>query len=443
MKKIQTNYLNEIKQKYLENDLNSIARHALNNNMITDIIKSNKNSEFVQNNFSINLDTLPVTNQMQSGRCWIFAGCNFLREYTARKYNLESFELSQNYVAFYDKLEKANYFLESMVKLKDKDITDRVVMHLLNEPVSDGGQWDMFVNIIKKYGIVPKTVFPENYQSSNTAQINIILNRYLRKTALMIRKVKTTKEIETIKKKAIKDIYYTLCTSFGYPPCKFSFDFTDKKKKYHYKDNLTPKSFLNEFIGIKLDDYVSIINAPTKDKPFNKVYTVKYLGNVVEGNIVKYLNLDITRLKELTIKQLKNKELVWFGSDCVKYGYFDKKGGLWDDKSYNEDLLFQIDTFMTKEEMLDYRESTMNHAMVLTGVNLVKEKPTKWKIQNSWGDKVANKGYYVATDSWFDRFVYQVVINKKYLNDSELKALDKEVIYLEPWDPMGSLATLK
>lgn len=440
MKQIQKSYLNDIKKEYLEDNAYSIARHALNNNMIVDIIRSNKNSSLTQNNFSINIETLPVSNQMQSGRCWIFAGCNFLREFTAKKYNMDSFELSQNYVAFYDKLEKSNYFLESMISLKDKDVTDRVVMHLLNEPISDGGQWDMFVNIVKKYGIVPKSVFPENYQSSNTAQIDILLNRYLRRAALMIRKASSLKEIDTIKNNSIKEIYFMLCTSFGTPPSRFSFDFTDKKKKYHYKENLTPKTFLNEFIGVKLDDYVSIINAPTKDKPYNNVYTVKYLGNVYEGNIVKYLNLDMKRLKELTIKQLKDGIPVWFGSDCIKYGYFNKNGGLWDDKSYNEDLLFQIDTFMTKEEMLDYRESTMNHAMVLTGVNLVGENPTKWKIQNSWGDKVANKGYYVATDSWFDRFVYQVVVDKKYLNEKELNAIKGEVHYLEPWDPMGSLA---
>ena len=187
-----------------------------------------------------------------------------------------------------------------------------------------------------------------------------------------------------------------------------------------------------------MTQYVSIINAPTKDKPFDRLYTVKNLGNVAEGNTVKYLNLEMDRFKELVINQLKNGELVWFGSDCVQYADF--KGGIWDDMYIDRDVLLQIDTQMTKEEQLDTRESAMNHAMVITGVNLDNDVPNKWKIENSWGDKDAFKGYHVATDSWFDRYVYQAVINKKYLSEEEVEILDSKPIELELWDPMGTLA---
>ena len=202
--------------------------------------------------------------------------------------------------------------------------------------------------------------------------------------------------------------------------------------------NITPKEFLERYIGINLNEYVSIINSPTKDKPFNQTYTVKYLGNVIEGNAVKYLNMEMDRLKELVIEQLKNNEPVWFGSDCVKGS--DRESGIWDDLSFDRDLLFQVDTKMSKGAMLETRESAMNHAMVITGVNLEDERPTKWKIENSWGDTVANKGYYVATDSWFSKFVYQAVINKKYLTEEEKMNLEKEPQKLELWDPMGTLA---
>jgi len=440
MREIKKEQLSKLNSLYKDNIINTIAKNALNKNTISSLVKNTTQNEFVQNNFSINIETLKVTNQMQSGRCWIFASCNFLREFTAKKYNLEDFELSQNYITFYDKLEKSNFFLDVMIQLKDKPLDDRLLLHYLSNPVDDGGQWDMFVNIVKKYGIVPKSAYPETYQSSNTEQINIILNRFLRKTTMLIRKSKSKKEINKIRKEAVEKIYSVLCNAFGTPPVKFTFDYTDKKKKYFYTDIITPKEFFNKYIGISLNNYVCIINSPTKDKPFNKVYVDKNLKNVIEGKDITYLNLDINRMKELTIKQLSNKTPVWFGSDCVKYGYFDREGGLWDDKSYNEDLLFQIDSYLTKDEMLDYRESSMNHAMVLTGVNIINNKPTKWKVQNSWGDKIGNKGYYVATTSWFERFVFEVVIDKKYLSKKELEALKEKPTYLDPWDPMGSLA---
>ena len=440
MKQIQKRHLEKLKTLYLNNDIYSISRHALSRNKISDLVRNTERTEFTQNQFSIDIQTLPVTNQMQSGRCWIFAGCNILREYTAKKYKLKNFELSQNYISFYDKLEKSNFFLEKMIELKEKPLDDRLVLHILDNPIDDGGQWDMFVNIVKKYGVVPKNAYPETFQSSNTDQLDKILNRYLRKITNLIRDNKSVKQLNEIKQTAMDNIYYLLCSSFGVPPTKFSFEYVDKNKKYHCIDDLTPKRFFSECVGINLDNYVSIINAPTKDKSFNKLYYVKHIGNVCDGKPVTFLNLEMKRFKQIVLSQLSDKNPVWFGSDCDKYGYFNTDEYLWDDKSYNEDLLLQIDSFMTKDEMLDYRESQMNHAMVLTGVNIKNNKPTKWKIQNSWGEKIANKGYFVATDSWFDRFVYQAVVNKKYLTEEEKQLLNMQKIPLDPWDPMGTLA---
>ena len=191
-------------------------------------------------------------------------------------------------------------------------------------------------------------------------------------------------------------------------------------------------------MGDILKNYVSIVNAPTKDKPYNEVYTVDYLGNVIGGKEIRYLNLEMKEFKKLVVKQLKNRELVWFGSDCSRYG--DRPNGLWDDKLFAYDDSFGMDLTLSKESSLDNRHSAMNHAMVLTGVNLIDEEPTKWKIENSWGTNVANKGYYMCSDSWFDRFVYQAVINKKHLTTKQLKCLEKEPKHLNPWDPMGTLA---
>ncbi|MBR4618586.1 MAG: C1 family peptidase [Bacilli bacterium] len=441
MKEITKEQLQKIKEEYKNNKIYTLSRCALNKNKISDLVRVGEQSEYVGNNFSIDIETMKVANQKNSGRCWIFAGLNILREKVAKKYNIEEFELSQNYVAFYDKLEKCNYFLNSVIELASKDKDDRLLSFILMRGIEDGGQWDMFVNVVKKYGVVPKQVFPETFQSENTSEIDNVLNRYLRKTTFKIRKLYkdgNTEKIAVLKDKTMEEIYKLLCSAFGIPPESFSFEYVDKNKKYNILKNITPLEFLNEFVDINLDEYTSIINSPTSDKPFNETYTIKYLGNVIEGKKILHLNLDYKRFKELVLTQLKDRQPVWFGSDCSKYG--DRDIGLWDDKSYNESDLLQINLEMSKEEMLDMRESAMNHAMIFTGVNIDNDVVTKWKIENSWGDEKANKGYYIATDSWFDSYVYQAVINKKYLTAEEKNKLEEEPKELEPWDPMGTLA---
>ncbi len=438
MLEIKKENLEKIKESYLNEDVYTIARHAMAKSKITDLAKVTEQTEYTRNYFSINLKTLPVTNQKQSGRCWIFAGCNVLREKIAQKYNLEKFELSQNYISFYDKLEKCNYFLSTIIEFSGVSANDRTVDTILQNGICDGGQWDMFVNIVNKYGVVPQDAYPETYQSSNTRSINSILNRYVRKFAYDIKKLSSKEDMELLQSKVMENIYKVLCSSFGVPPTKFNFEYEDKDKNYGIVKNLTPHEFMEKYVEIDLSEYVSIINSPTKDKPFNNMYTVKYLGNVVEGNPVSYLNLDMYRFKQIVIEQLKDGEPVWFGSDASQARDIDE--GLWDDLSFDIDTLLQIDTNLSKEGKLDTRDSAMNHAMVITGVNLDEDKPTKWKIENSWGKKVANEGYYVASDSWFDKFVYQAVVNKKYLNMGELQDLFKEPIRLELWDPMGTLA---
>ena len=438
MKEINNKWLELADKGFRKNDKLRVLQRCLSKNSIdssTYVLEHETNDQF---RFSIDIPTMTATNQKQSGRCWIFAGLNLLREEIAKKYNIESFELSQNYVAFYDKLEKINYALESLIELKDRDNDDRVVHWVLTSGIADGGQWDMLVNIIEKYGLVAKDAMLETAISSETRTINYLINAMIRKFNEKIRKEKNIKEIQKIKESTLKDAYNLLCTCFGTPPTKFDFEYVDKNKEYHLKQDITPLEFYKEYVGDILKDYVSIVNAPTKDKPFNEVYTVDYLGNVVDGKEIRYLNLEMKEFKKLVVKQLKNKELVWFGSDCSRYG--DRPNGLWDDKLFAYDDSFGIDFTLTKESSLDNRHSAMNHAMVLTGVNLVDGEPTKWKIENSWGNNVANKGYYMCSDSWFDRFVYQAVIHKKHLSSKQLKYLEKEVKHLNPWDPMGTLA---
>lgn len=392
-------------------------------------------------NFSIDIKTMASTNQKSSGRCWLFAATNVLREKVAAEKNLESFELSQAYLAFWDKFERCNYYLESIIETADRDIDDRTVVFILQSGVQDGGQWDMFVNVIEKYGICPRDNFPDNAQSCGTAQMNQQLNVSLKHDAARLRSLyasgASAEELNAEKERMLEGIYVFLCTCYGVPPRTFDFEYKDKDGKIGLEKDYTPLTFKEKYVGDMLRDYVSIINGPTADKPFHKLYTVELLGNVVDGAPIRYLNLPMDEFKAAVLAQMKDNEIVWFGSDCGKYG--ERSKNLWDPALYDYTSVTGLPVDMTKAEQLDYHYSAMNHAMVLTGVHLVDDKPTRWKIENSWGTDGPNGGYYFCTDEWFDRFVYQAVVHKKYLG-AYADALESEPVVLKPWDPMGTLA---
>ncbi len=440
MAEISKNKLLEFRKKYEQNEVFKVLRLALVKNPLSDIssvIEAEKATTF---KFSIDLPTLSVNNQRASGRCWLFAGLNVLREKAAKLYNVKDIEFSQNYQAFWDKYEKSNYFIEAMDDFLDSDNDDRTFKHLLRMGIQDGGQWDMFVNLVNKYGVVPKDVMPETHASSNTRFLNRLINMKLRQYAMKARSLaqnKRVSEIAKLKEETLYELYSLLATNLGLPPTEFDFEYVDKDKNYHLVKDLNPLKFY-ENIGLDLNDYISVINSPTDDKPYNKNYTIAYLGNVVEGKLINHLNLPMKRLEELIIKQLKDDEVVWFGCDVSFDG--DRKKGIWDDQSYDFKSTFQMDFSMSKKDRLDYLSGAMNHAMVITGVNLVEDKPTKWKIENSWGEENGLKGYYLMSQSWFLEHTYQIVINKKYLTKDELKAYHEAPKILKPWDPMGSLA---
>lgn len=400
------------------------------------------NSQFT---FSNEIDTGKVTNQKSSGRCWMFAGLNVLRQRIIEQYNLKDFELSQCYTMFWDKLEKSNYFLESIIDTLDKPVDDRLVMWILANPIQDGGQWDMLANIIEKYGVVPKYVMPETFHSSSSGKMNSLVALKLRQSALTLRKLHeggaSVESIRNEKEKILDEIYKMLCLFLGEPPKKFDFEYKDKDEKFHRCKDLTPMKFYDEFVDVNIRDYVSIINAPTDDKKFNNAYTVAYLGNVKGAKDIKYLNVNIDTLKELAVKQLEDNQTVWFGCDVGKLS--NSTIGIMDDNLYNYDQVLGTNLELSKGERLEYGESCLTHAMVLTGVNISDGKPNRWKVENSWGDEKGDKGYFVMSDSWLEKFTYQVVINKKYLSKEQLKAYEKEPLVLNPWDPMGSLAIMR
>ncbi len=438
MEEIKLETLSKDLKDYQKDNKNTVLRHALTKTSLSSLVRTQDEIEDVNFDFEINLKTLSAANQKQSGRCWIFAATNVLREQIAQQLNIGEFELSQSYLAFYDRLEKCNYVLETIIELLDKDYDDRTLTFVLQSGVGDGGQWDMFANLVNKYGLCPKHVYPETTTSSATRDTGLLINFNLRKFASDAKALKNINEVRKLKDEVLRNIYFLLVSAYGLPPQKFDFEYTDKDGVYHREEGLTPLSFKDKYIGKHINDYVSLINAPTKDKPFNKSFTVKYLGNVVGGKPVRHLNLPMERLKELILAQLKDGHIVWFGSDVGFYG--DREVGIWDDRIFDYQSAVSLDFKVDKGEALDYRMSAMNHAMCITGVAFKNGKPSKWKIENSWGTANGKDGFYYMSASWFDRFVYQAVVDKKYLSEDELKAYNAEPIELKPWDPMGSLA---
>ncbi len=430
-----------IRTDYASDPKNRVIRNALSRHPISDIVFVSDSLRDTRMTFSNTVKTMPVTNQRSSGRCWIFAGLNVLREVVAKKLGLKGqFELSQNYISLFDKIEKANFALESCIRLCDREPSDRVFQFILGDPVSDGGQWDMFVNLVRKYGLMPKDAFPETFQSENTRELNFLVNATIRdfaSKAHALAKEGKTKEVRPLKEETIAKIYKMYLDAFGVPPTEFDFEWVDEKEKFH-KEHFTPNSFFEKYIGEEIGEYQSLINSPTADKPFNRNFTIDYLGNVLEGKPINHVNVSMEEMKAAIIRQLLAGEPVWFGSDVSFYR--DRNSFAWDDKAYDYETPFGISQAFDKGAMLDFRHSAMNHAMVITGVDLEDGKALKWKIENSWGDGSGDKGYYVMSATWFDHFVYQAVVKNKYLTKEQLKAAKGEPIHLDPWDPMGTLA---
>jgi len=388
------------------------------------------------------------TDQQRSGRCWMFASLNTMRYRVIKKYDLKTFELSQCYPLFWDKMEKSNWFFENVLDTLDEPLTGRLMAFLLDAPIGDGGQWDMFKSLVRKYGVVPKEAMPETACSRNTSDMDRYLTRYPRGAAKRLRETHAAGEnaesLREMKKAMMEDVYHLMVTCLGEPPASFSVRLRDKDEKLVLSGVYTPQGFFDEAVGMELDDYVSLISAPTADKPFGHTYTVSRLGNVVEDGGVRYLNLEPIELKHAAIAQLRDNLPVWFGCDVAQSYLRDE--GIMDTNALDVDGLFgfPVEGALDKAGRLDYGESVMTHAMVLEGVDLDADgEPTLWKVENSWGKDHGRDGFDTLSDAWFNEYVYQVVVDKKYLSPEERETYDTEKpTVLDPWDPMGSLARL-
>jgi bleomycin hydrolase len=420
-----------------------LAMNAVTKTSLHSVAQNREAAVAANHVFSHTVKAGLATAQKSSGRCWLFAGLNPMRVAAMEAMNLENFELSQNYPMFWDKLEKANYFLESILQTLNEPVDGRLLMWLLQAPIQDGGQWHMFVNIVRKYGVVPKSVMPETESSGNTGLMNAHITAALRDYACRLREQASAgaplEALRAAKTEYLAQVYRMLAIHLGEPPQEFLWQWRDKDNKFTRDGLLTPQQFRERRVPYDLDSKVCLIHAPTADKPFNRTYTIDYLGNVVEGEIIRYLNVEIDVLKKATLDSILAGDAVWFGCDCGKM--LDRDLGVWDTDLYDYALVYGSTCKLNKAERLDYGHSAMNHAMVFTGVDVDdRGAPTKWRVENSWGDDKADKGFYVMTDRWFDEYVYEVAVDRARVPAEALAALDEEPIHLPPWDPMGALA---
>ena len=392
--------------------------------------------------FSTVLDNWSVTNQSRTGRCWMFAGLNLFRAETRGVLNLKEFEFSQNYLMFWDKLERANFVLEAIIETADRPSDDRTVSWLLQRSIEDGGQWDMFAGLVKKHGVVPKTVMPETQSSSSSARMNSILNYQMRQGAKEIRDVYAIEggldEMRRVKEQVLQVIFQILCIHLGTPPARFDWQWKDKDGQFTRDGQMTPLEFARKYVTTPFEEYVCLVHDPRETSPEGSTFTIAYLGNVVDAPQIKYLNVDIKVIKDITMRLLQDGKPVWMGCDTGKQMHRDL--GLWDADLFDYPGVYGAGFWLDKAARLEYHQTRMTHAMLFTGVDVVDGEPRCWRVENSWDDKVGDKGFFLMNDSWFAEYMFEIAAPKSYLPEHLQKALDLEPIVLPPWDPMGSLA---
>ena len=430
----------ELRKGFDAEPSNKVAQNAVTNVQLPDLTLDRDLVQDIDDSFSTKLDDWKVTAQMRSGRCWLFATLNLLRVGAMKKMKLKNFEFSQAHIHFWDKFERANHLLESIIETSDRPVDDRTIHFLLSDPIGDGGQWNMATNLIRKHGLVPKSAYPESNSSSATRWMNAELKNILRSSACEIRAIVddggSVEEAREHKEKRIADIWNMLCIHLGTPPKTFNWQWRDKDGDFHRNGRMTPQQFASEFVDIDWEDYVCIVNDPRNE--YYQTYTVDFLQNVAGGPPVVYLNVPSKEMKGITQKLLEDGIPVWMGCDVGKE--MDRKRGLWDADLFDVEGLYGIEYGMDKADRLRHNQTMMTHAMLFTGVDVVNGRPRRWRVENSWGQDTGQKGYYTMNDSWYDQYMFEIAAPTSYLNEKMQAGLESEPVVLPAWDPMGSLA---
>ncbi|OIK05429.1 aminopeptidase C [Streptomyces monashensis] len=433
-------HLESFDKEFAARPVNRLMQNAVTQTSVDDVALDRRILTGIDHSVSHHLDDWKVTNQKQSGRCWMFAGLNLLRVGAARKLGVKDFEFSQNHLLWWDKFERANHFLEAVIETSDREVDDRTVAHLLEDPISDGGQWNMFVALIAKHGLVPKSAMPETHSSSATRAMNRALKTLLRQGARDLRGLagEGAEAQREHKREVLAAVHRVLGIHLGTPPQRFLWQWEDKDKAFHRDGWLTPAEFAASYVELPLEEYVCLVHDPRASSPVGRTFTVEYLGNVVDGPPVVYLNVGMELLKRLAMESITGGEPVWFGCDVTKMMRSD--AGVWDAALFDYAAVYDAPFTMDKADRLLHHDTQMTHAMLFTGVDVVDGAPRRWRVENSWGEEKADRGFWTMNDSWFDEHVFEIAARRSALPPRLAAALDEPPIVLPAWDPMGALA---
>ena len=430
---ISEDMLSRIRQSYTASPEQKAVKNALASNSIATLAINAENLAMVDTHFSHRVETKGITDQKGSGRCWLFTGLNVLRAKMISKYDLPSFEFSQNYNSFYDLLEKSNLFLQAMIDNRDLPLEDRKIDWLMKNAIGDGGQFTGVSNLIMKYGVVPKAAMPETFQSNNTSQMQNILRLKLREFGLELRELKPAKAAKR-KEEMLSEIYCILVKCLGVPPTEFEWARYDKAGNLVSKKTYTPKSFYEEYIGEELEkNYIMVMNDPSRE--YNKVYEIEYDRHVYDGENWLYINLPIEQIKPMAIASIKDNTAMYFSCDVGKF--IDRANGTLDIANFDYASLFNTSFPMDKKQRIQTFSSGSSHAMTLIAVDLDENgEAKKWMVENSWGAASGYQGNLIMTDEWFNEYMFRVVLERKYVPEDILRLLEQEPILLPAWDPM-------
>ncbi|MGM9522091.1 MAG: C1 family peptidase [Oscillospiraceae bacterium] len=433
---ITNDELKEFSESFKSDKSNILAMNTVTSNGVDNSARQFTSVRAVSHVYSVSLDQHGITWQKNSGRCWMFSSFNTLRDKLINKLDLEEFAFSGNYLMFYDKLEKSNLYLESILKYIDEPSDSRIMMLLNRGLLGDGGNWSMFVGLVKKYGVVPDYAQPETFPTDNSNTTVPVIKEKLREYACELRRGhkagKTMEQLRNDKEAMLNTIYRMLCISYGEPVESFDFKVRNKSGEFICDRGITPIEFYNKYVSVDLDQYIIITAGHTNGREIKK-YCCIDSGSVIENGPMNYVSVPVSTLKEAAIAQLKAGEPVCFGCDVLKRMWREK--GILDDNLYGYEKLFNIDLDIDREDRLLYGIAMLNHAMVFKGVDLDENgQPLTWRVENSWGPDVGSKGMFTMTDDWFEKYTYQIVVNKKFVSEEIRKVYDgDEAIELERW----------
>ena len=442
--------LEGLRTAFDEREANHVAMNAVTQVGIDEVAHNYNRSRLLQHRFSVSIDNGTVTSQAHSGRCWLFSSLNVARFVARKALNIDGkstanpmgdFELSQNYAMYYDKLERVNYFLRDVAALvrAGEPVDSQLMRFLMGDVMGDGGQWIMAMNIYKKYGAVPKQFYPETASSQNTSQMNDQLRRLLHQATAHM--VANPDGIDEIIDRTLEAGHRILTIHLGTPPTSFDWEWTDKDGVFHRDGRITPQEFWKRYVNAGLEDYVCLVDDPRPEHPKGRKIGIEHLGNVAGGDPTEYLNVPVEVMKDCARRLMSEQGLpVWFGADC--HPMMDRKAGQWATDLFEYGRVYGVDFDMDKEQRVRFGDSAQNHAMAFVGVDVADDGRTtnRWRVENSWGGDIANKGYFTMSDDWFSQYVYEVAVPKSMLSEEYRQAFDQEAIMLPAWDPMGALA---